>query len=71
MDIIQVILSDRYGFNNPNAEWDKDAIDYLLIGDSLRMEHALIDLFDIASNLRNFSGKSVLNLGFCWEWAFG
>ena len=56
--------SDRYGFNNPNAEWDKVAIDYLLIGDSFTHGACVDRPFDIASNLRNFSGKSVLNLGF-------
>ena len=26
--------SDRYGFNNPDEEWDKKNIEYVLIGDS-------------------------------------
>ena len=27
-----IYLSDRYGFNNPDKEWDSDEIEYLLIG---------------------------------------
>ena len=29
--------SDRYGFNNPNTEWDKNEIEFLLVGDSFTM----------------------------------
>ena len=27
-------LSDRYGFNNPDEQWDKKEIDFVLVGDS-------------------------------------
>ena len=29
-----VYESDRFGFNNPNNEWEKKEIEYLLVGDS-------------------------------------
>ena len=29
-----IYQSDRYGFNNPDEEWDKKEIEYLLVGDS-------------------------------------
>ena len=29
-----IYKSDRFGFNNPDEEWDKKEIEYLLIGDS-------------------------------------
>ena len=29
-----IYQSDRYGFNNPDEEWDNSEIEYLLIGDS-------------------------------------
>ena len=29
-----IYQSDRYGFNNPDNEWDKKEIEYLLVGDS-------------------------------------
>ena len=45
-------LSDRYGFNNPDVEWDKKNIDYILLGDSF-VQGACVDRpNDIASNLR-------------------
>ena len=35
--------SDRYGFNNPDQEWNSNEIEYLIIGDSLLKVHVLID----------------------------
>ena len=55
--------SDRYGFNNPDEEWDKEEIEYLLIGDSFSHGACVNRPYDIASNLRKLSKKSVLNLG--------
>jgi hypothetical protein len=55
--------SDRYGFNNPDEEWDKEEIEYLLIGDSFSHGACVNRPYDIASNLRKLSNKSVLNLG--------
>lgn len=56
--------SDRHGFNNPDEEWDKKNIDYLLLGDSFTHGFCVNRPNDIASILRNLSGKSVLNLGY-------
>ena len=56
-------LSDRYGFNNPDAEWDKKNIDYILLGDSF-VQGACVDRpNDIASNLRK-KNYNVLNFGY-------
>mgnify|MGYP006086870649 CR=1 FL=1 len=55
--------SDRYGFNNPDNEWDKKKIEYLLVGDSFTNGYCVNRPNDIASVLRNLSNKSVLNLG--------
>jgi lysophospholipase L1-like esterase len=55
--------SDRYGFNNPNAEWDKKEIEYLLIGDSFTHGACVNRPNDISSVLRTLSNKAVLNLG--------
>ena len=57
-------LSDRYGFNNPDEEWDKKKISYFLIGDSFLHGECVNRPNDISSLLRNMSGKSVLNLGY-------
>lgn len=56
--------SDRYGFNNPDEEWDKEKIEYLIVGDSFAMGSCVNRPNDIASVLRKLSKKSVLNLGY-------
>ena len=55
--------SDRYGFNNPDEEWDKNEIEYLLIGDSYTHGACVNRPNDIASVLRTLSNKSALTLG--------
>ena len=44
--------SDRYGFNNPDDEWDVGEIEYLLVGDSFAQGFCVDRPFDIASVLR-------------------
>ena len=56
--------SDRYGFNNPNEEWNSKKIEYLLVGDSYAHGACVNRPNDISSVLRKLSGNSVLNLGF-------
>ena len=58
-----IYQSDRYGFNNPDDEWDKKQIEYLLVGDSFTHGNCVNRPNDIGSVLRNLSDKSVLNLG--------
>jgi len=55
--------SDRYGFNNPDSEWDQKEIEFLLVGDSFTQGACVNRPHDIASVLRNLSDKSALNLG--------
>ena len=57
-----IYLSDRYGFNNPDEEWDKDEIEYLLLGDSFVHGACVNRPNDIASVLRKLSNKATLNL---------
>ena len=59
-----IYQSDRYGFNNPDEEWDNKEIEYLLIGDSFVDGSCVNRPHDIASVLRTLSNKSVLNLGY-------
>lgn len=59
-----IYQSDRYGFNNPDNEWDENEIEYLLIGDSFTHGACVNRPYDISSILRNLSNKSVLNLGY-------
>jgi len=58
-----IYQSDRYGFNNPDNEWDEKEIEYLLVGDSFTHGACVNRPNDIGSVLRNLSNKSVLNLG--------
>ncbi len=59
-----IYQSDRYGFNNPDYEWDQSKIEYLLVGDSFTHGACVNRPNDIASKLRELSKKSVLNLGY-------
>ena len=59
-----IYKSDRYGFNNPDNEWDSKRVEYLLVGDSFTHGSCVNRPNDIASVLRNLSKKSVLNLGY-------
>ena len=58
-----IYSSDRYGFNNPNEEWDKKNLDYLIVGDSFVHGACVNRPNDISSVLRSLSGNSALNLG--------
>ena len=57
--------SDRYGFNNPNDEWDKKEIEYLLVGDSFTHGACVNEPDTISGNLRKLinNKRGVLNLG--------
>lgn len=57
-------LSDRYGFNNIDTDWDKQEIELILIGDSFVHGSCVNRPNDIASVLRNLTKKPVLNLGY-------
>ena len=56
--------SDRYGFNNPDQEWDSKEIEYLLIGDSATHGAAVNRPNDIASRLRILSNKNAITIGY-------
>ena len=58
--------SDRYGFNNPDSEWDKKEVNILLLGDSFVLGACVNEENTISGNLRkkqNHQEKSILNLG--------
>ena len=59
-----IFQSDRFGFNNPDTEWDSHEIDFLLVGDSFTLGSCVNRPHDIASKLRIFSNQNVLNLGY-------
>ena len=59
-----IYQSDRYGFNNPDSEWDQKEIEYLTLGDSFVQGSCVNRPNDITSVLRTLSNKSALNLGY-------
>ena len=59
-----IYQSDRYGFNNPDTEWERKEIEFLLVGDSFTRGSCVNRPNDISSVLRTLSNKSVLNLGY-------
>ena len=56
--------SDRYGFNNPDKEWDKSSIKFLLTGDSFTGGACVNRPHDIASVLRNKTSEGSITLGY-------
>lgn len=55
-------FSDRHGFNNPDSVWNsRPAV--ITIGDSFTQGDCVPQSNTIASNLRNITGKNVINLG--------
>lgn len=58
-----IYQSDRYGFNNPDFEWDVERVEWLLIGDSFAEGMAVMQGQDIAGQLRDISQLSAINLG--------
>lgn len=59
-----VTNSDRYGFNNPNQEWETDETDYVFVGDSFTQGFCVNRPHDIPSVIREITNNKVLNLGY-------
>ena len=55
--------SDRYGFNNPDSEWNNETVDWALIGDSMTEGVAVQPGEDIAGQIRTITNQSAINLG--------
>ena len=53
-----IYKSDRYGFNNPDSEWDNREIEFFIVGDSFVHGMAVNRPNDISSVLREISGKN-------------
>lgn len=58
-----IYRSDRYGFNNPNSQWDLQKIEWLLIGDSFTQGENAQQGQDIAGQLRAINNSSAISLG--------
>ena len=59
---VKTYKSDRYGFNNPDEQWDKLHFDFVLVGDSFTLGACVHEKDTIAGQLRNKA--EVLNLGY-------
>jgi len=57
-----VYKSDRYGFNNPDREWDSIETEYVLVGDSFVHGACVNRPNDITSVLRLYSKSNAINL---------
>ena len=59
-----IFHTDRYGFNNPDPEWEKNEIEFLLIGDSFTHGACVNEPDTISGNLRKVIERDggVLNL---------
>jgi hypothetical protein len=55
--------SDRYGFNNPDSEWDSSPTQWLLTGDSFVAGITVPTGEDISGQIRKITHQSVINLG--------
>ena len=60
-----VFQTDRYGFKNPDSEWNKKTIEFLLIGDSFTHGLSVNEQDTIGGNLRKLipENNGVLSLG--------
>tara|TARA_B100000315_G_C14542793_1_gene571756 strand:- start:296 stop:1690 length:1395 start_codon:yes stop_codon:yes gene_type:complete len=58
-----IYLSDRYGFNNPDLEWDASQTEWVLAGDSMAQGFAVQQGEDIAGQIRSKTGENVITLG--------
>ena len=66
---VSTFNSDRYGFNNPDKEWDKDIVEMFMIGDSFLHGNCVDENDTISTNFRKLSKKndnnefSIINTG--------
>ena len=58
-----IYQSDRYGFRNPDSEWDTPHTEWVLVGDSFTLGACVDSGEDIGGQIRLLRGESVLNLG--------
>lgn len=55
--------SDRYGFNNPDSEWDAKSVDWFLTGDSYTEGLAVHPGQDIAGQIRLITKQPTISVG--------
>ncbi len=58
-----IYKSDRYGFNNPDKEWDQKRINFFLVGDSFAQGSCVQPGEDMASQIRLLTNLPAISLG--------
>ena len=58
-----IYMSDRYGFNNPDNEWNNNEIVWLLIGDSFAQGSCVKQDENFAGQIRLITKESAISLG--------
>ena len=58
-----IYKSDRYGFNNPDQEWNNEEIFWFLIGDSFTQGSCVQQGEDFASQLRILTKQNAISVG--------
>ena len=58
-----IYKSDRYGFNNPDNQWNSKELEWLLTGDSFTHGSGVLSGQEIAAKIRSFDNSSVISLG--------
>lgn len=60
----QIFKSDKYGFRNDNDVWNKETVDYLIVGDSFAQGFCVNDSDHISSHINRITNKNVINLAY-------
>ena len=55
--------SDRYGFHNPDKQWEQTQLDWLLVGDSFAYGAAVMPGEELASQIRLISKRHAISIG--------
>lgn len=58
-----IVNSDRYGFNNPDKEWDSTILEWLITGDSFGYGEAVQKGEEISGQIRSLTKDNVISIG--------
>jgi len=58
-----IYKSDRYGFNNPDSQWDSQTIEWMLIGDSFVHGASVQPGEEISGQIRFITGSDAISVG--------
>ena len=58
-----IYQTDRFGFNNKNKNWDKDFIDFFIVGGRFAQGDCVHQSKNIAGNINSLTGLTAINVG--------